>query len=97
EQCQGFSYDKLWMHSMATGVSASAITLAETNDTKMADMAFTAALMHDVGKLVLAANLPEQYGQILAQAGRRKVQTLQVEREVFNASHAELGACLLGT
>ncbi len=95
-KCEGFSHEKLWMHSMATGASASAITMAETKDAKMADMAFTAGLLHDVGKLLLASNLPDQYVQIFSQSNRRKLPAREIELEAFGATHAELAACLLG-
>jgi HD-like signal output (HDOD) protein len=47
--------------------------------------------------LLLAANLPEKYSQVLART-EGKINSIQdVEIEVIGASHAELGASVLGT
>jgi HD-like signal output (HDOD) protein len=94
--CAGFSLDLLWRHCMGVGACARSLVMAETKDTRLADMAFTAGLLHDVGKLLLAANLPEEYSNLLAQSERRNVAERQVEQEALGATHAELGACLLG-
>ena len=96
-KCAGFSVEALWQHSMAVGAFARAIAMTQTRDAKLADVAFTAGLLHDVGKLFLGANLPTEYSQILAQAERRSVAVRVVEQEALGATHAELGASLLGT
>lgn len=96
-QCEGFRLEELWRHSVAVGTYAHLICQTELKQTPMADQAFTAGLLHDLGKLLLAGNLPEAYAQVLDQAQRRKLPSRTVESEVFGASHAELGACLLGT
>lgn len=61
------------------------------------DDAFTAGLLHDVGKLMLATRAPALYGPVLelARAERRPVH--EVERAAFGVDHGALGACLLGT
>jgi putative nucleotidyltransferase with HDIG domain len=96
-QCEGFHLEELWRHSLAVGSYAHLICQTERKDTRLADQAFTAGLLHDIGKLLLAGNLPEPYGRVLDQAQRRKLPPVTVEAEVFGATHAELGACLLGT
>ncbi len=95
--CPGFSHDQLWRHSMAVAAFSRAITLAHTKTLKLSEMAFTAGLLHDVGKLLLAANFSETYGQVLEQAERRKISVLEVELEAFDTTHPELAAALLGS
>jgi putative nucleotidyltransferase with HDIG domain len=95
--CTGFSHPQLWQHSMAVGASAQAITLAQTKDVKLAEMAFTAGLLHDIGKLLLAANMPDAYSQVLARVEGTIHSVTEMETEVLGASHAELGASVLGT
>jgi len=93
--CPGFSHEALWCHSLVVSGSARQLALLQTKDANFAEMAYTAGLLHDVGKLMLAANLSETYGQIIDQAARRHIEVSQVEREIFDATHAELAACLL--
>jgi HD-like signal output (HDOD) protein len=60
------------------------------------DEAFAAGMLHDTGRLVLITNLTEQYGRVVQLARERHLQRHEAEQEVFNATHAEVGAYLLG-
>ncbi len=91
-----FSLEVLWHHSLATAAYARSIVQAENVDSQKADEAFTAGLLHDIGKLMLAANMPELYDQALGLAGQRRISGWLAEREVVGATHDILGACLLG-
>jgi putative nucleotidyltransferase with HDIG domain len=96
-QCEGFQLEELWRHSLAVGSYAHIICQVEHQDTQHADQAFTAGLLHDIGKLLLAGNFADQYDQAIARARRQQRRVLDLEFEVFGATHAELAACLLGT
>jgi HD-like signal output (HDOD) protein len=61
-----------------------------------ADDAYTAGMLHDVGKLMLANCLPEQFQQALTVARERKAPLHDAELEVFGATHAGAAAYLLG-
>ena len=97
DTCPGFSHPMLWQHSLATASFASTIARAQSSEKKVSDAAFTAGLLHDIGRLLLAGNVPNEYTKILEQADRRKVSLAQVELEALGATHAELGACVLGS
>jgi len=81
---------------VTVGAFAKRIARAEGAEQKSADYALVAGLLHDVGKLVLAANLPEEYASALAFAAREGIGLPGAEYEVFGATHAEVGAYLLG-
>jgi HD-like signal output (HDOD) protein len=91
-----FALDRLWEHSMATRACARIIARVEGCERQVADDAFIAGLLHDVGKLILAANLPGQYGDVLALVQDQEMAMWQAERATFGASHAGTGAYLLG-
>ena len=95
-QVDGFSLDSLWTHSVATGALAKKIAEAEEIKGEDRDFALMAGLIHDAGKLVIAANLPERYRDAINLAREQQVPIWQAEREVFSASHAEVGAYLFG-
>lgn len=62
-----------------------------------AEDAFTAGILHEVGELVLAAELPETLSTV-AEAVRDTGKAREtIERERFGATHGELGAALLST
>jgi HD-like signal output (HDOD) protein/CheY-like chemotaxis protein len=91
-----FSIDKLWRHSTEVARTAKLLTVMHTDDFAMAEAAFTAGLMHDLGKVVLAANFDEQYRGAQSLARKQQMPLWEVEREIFGASHGEIGAYLLG-
>jgi HD-like signal output (HDOD) protein len=60
------------------------------------DDAFAAGLLHDIGKLLLAAHLPEQHAGIVREAERTHRPEHDVELQHLGLHHGTLGACLLG-
>ena len=91
-----FSIDRLWRHSTDVARSAKQIARWQTDDAVLAEMAFTAGLMHDIGKVVLAANFDEQYRGAQSLARKQALPLCEVEKEIFGATHGEIGAYLLG-
>lgn len=59
------------------------------------DQAFTAGLLHDVGKLILATGLPTQYRAVVGLQLQQKLPAWEAELRVFGSTHAETGAYLL--
>ncbi len=93
---KGFDIERLWHHSMAVGAMAKRLAETEQLPVREADEAFTAGLLHDVGKLILAGGLPDTYQQVLTESKKQNIPIWQVEEQIFGASHAEVGAYLLG-
>ena len=77
-------------HSLAVAVAARELVPAD----KRFD-AFTAGMLHDVGRLAVAASAPGLFRRTRDQAAARDVQVDVVEREILEATHADLGAYLL--
>jgi putative nucleotidyltransferase with HDIG domain len=95
-QLKEFSVENLWKHSWTTGVLARRLCEFEEAGRETTDEAFIAGLLHDVGKLVLAANHPAQLEENIRQARQKRQSLWEQEYQVYNASHAELGGYLLG-
>jgi putative nucleotidyltransferase with HDIG domain len=90
-----FSTEQVWKHSQSVANAARAIADYMTNDVTVAQDAFTAALLHDIGKLALAVNFEEQYRQALNEARDQNAPAWEAEKRIFGATHAEAGAYLL--
>lgn len=90
------SIDQLWAHSTDVARSARQIALMHTGDSELAEVAYTAGLLHDVGKLILAANFDQQYRGAQSLSTKQGVPLWEVETEIFGATHGEVGAYLLG-
>ena len=91
-----FNMDRLWEVSMETGALARAIAKAEQAPTLMIDQAYTAGLLHDVGTLVLAANVPKLYDAMVKTAHDQGIPLWEVERQELGVTRADVGAYLLG-
>ena len=93
---RGLSPARLWSHSARVGSFARAVARVEGRGQASAGDCFTAGLMHDAGKVVLALAVPSWYEEALAEAEMSRVSEAVAERMVFGTTHAEAGAYLLG-
>lgn len=82
----------LWSHTSL--VAATAKTLAERTGSD-ANTAFTAGLLHDVGKLVLGIRLGDSYWSLLDEAAGDGREGAELEAEAFGCHHATVGGWLL--
>jgi len=91
-----FSLPMLWGHSMRVAAIAKTISAQERLSKDHSDHAYIAALLHDVGKLLLDAHCQEECNRVyeVVQAENRRV--AEVEAELLGITHAEVGAYLLG-
>jgi len=89
----GLSEGELWRHSVAAALAAE--TLPRFCGAALPGETFAAALLHDVGKLVMARFLDEQILRVLAE-GREQggLSSLLAETEVLQVHHGELGGLI---
>ncbi len=92
----GFSIEALQHHSMSVGTYAQAIAKAENGEVKATDDAFMAGILHDMGKLILISSLTDPYRETLNLAHNNQISLIEAERQLLGATHAEVGAYLLG-
>ncbi len=88
--------DRMWHHNSLVGNLSNQIAKAENSDKQTCSDARVAGMLHDVGKLVLLANLPEEYARLHELATELKGNLFELERLEWGATHAEVGAYLLG-
>jgi len=86
----------LWNHSMATASFARKIAVLQGADRRLIDECFTAGLLHDSGKLILACALHDMYGDVLSRARCPNANLNAIEMEVLGCGHADVAAYLLG-
>ncbi len=80
-----------WSHAMSTAAAAQALAPFVSRRTDPEE-AFIAGLMHDIGAYVLAASIPDVYGDIIkAPSSQRLIQ----EQEATGFTHATVGQGLL--
>jgi len=86
---------ELWRHSVAAALATKC--LSEEIGIAHAETAFTAALLHDIGKMIIGNHLKTDFLAIEAIATGRQISFEEAEREVIGADHAQIGAALLET
>jgi putative nucleotidyltransferase with HDIG domain len=89
--CPGFNDKAFWRHSIAT--AACARSLARRLRFNQ-DVAFTAGLLHDIGRLVLVTGHPQAYGEALAWRVEHDGEWLDAERTVLGIDHVDAGVAL---
>ncbi len=92
---EGFSLDSFQAHSIACGITAK-ILISEMPDAdpKKADRAFTAGLLHDIGKLLEIRYLEDQFKKIIDTARQKNTTLINAEQEVLGTTHEEIGGYL---
>ena len=91
-----FSVKLLWEHSQRVACFAKAIAMAEGACRDDRDNGFIAGMLHDMGKLILATNLPAAYQEIIDRVRLEAIPLHVAELEGFGATHAQVGAYLMG-
>jgi HD-like signal output (HDOD) protein len=83
----------LWEHSLGTAVASTA--LARVLGLPRIEEISAAALMHDIGKLVLASQLGRDYDNVVRYALQRDVSVRTAEIELLGVPHDEIGRWLV--
>jgi len=86
---------EFWKHSVACGIIAG--TLATMIDKNIAERAFVAGLLHDIGRLVMIATHPELCHKTQGLAKIQSRLLFDTESEVFGYDHAQVGAALMAS
>ncbi|MBI3229703.1 MAG: HDOD domain-containing protein [Burkholderiales bacterium] len=90
-QLKGFDYKGFWRHSIATATCAKVLArYVRFNQ----DYAFTAGLLHDIGRLVLVTQFPEYYEKVIAWRAAYDSQWQLAERTVLGVDHIDAGKAL---
>lgn len=81
---------ELWKHSQSTALTARFI--ARRAKFSSLDLAYTAALLHDIGKVILNSHLKKGYQEVLARVSIGDIPFTEAENEILGFNHALVGA-----
>lgn len=88
-----FSMTRFNLHSVATATLVEA--LAPELPVEGPEGAFIAGILHDIGKLLIAVTLPEEFENIRSVTAIKQIPLVECERSVLEVDHAELSALAL--
>lgn len=86
--------EDFWLHSLGAGKAAQLLAVG-CDHPMIAPLCFTAALLHDFGKYVLALTLGEEYQRLVNTAATRGLRLWDVEQREFGVDHPEIARLLL--
>jgi HD-like signal output (HDOD) protein/ActR/RegA family two-component response regulator len=88
----GFDLDLLQEH----GLQSARLARRLLSDENAAQDAFSAAMLQDVGALVMCARMPRTFLEIVEESQRSGASLPVIEKQRLGVTHAEIGAYLLG-
>jgi putative nucleotidyltransferase with HDIG domain len=88
-----FPWRAFWQHCIATALLTSEVVIAAQASSEEAD--YVAGLVHDVGKIAMAAAFPQHFAEIRRRLQDGQNELLQTEQEVLGVDHSKLGGMYL--
>ncbi len=83
---------RCWRHTVACAMLADSIARALG---RFMDQAYTAGILHDIGRLGLVVAFPNEYEHAIRDAAQRSLDMLEYERELFGIAHTDAGRLLV--
>ncbi|MCP3687357.1 MAG: HDOD domain-containing protein [Gammaproteobacteria bacterium] len=93
-ESKSFSLKDFWQHSIRTAIIAQHLA-QDSEYIDDTDIIFTSGLLHDVGRLILAVQLPDVLPEIEQYALDTGLSIVQSEVEIIGTNHAEIGGALM--
>jgi len=94
--CRGFNPRHEWEHALQVGMETQQIAMSVNCSAELGQLAFTAGMLHDLGKILLAVNSPGKYEKVCDEIQSTGKPQWQVEVAMLGFHHGEIAACLLG-
>lgn len=96
QQSTVFQIDRLWTESLEVAALSQEIAKSVGCTPFETEQVYIAGLLHDIGILVLAANFTDRYRIVLETSANEGRSVWELEQIEFGATHAEVGAYLMG-
>jgi HD-like signal output (HDOD) protein len=92
----GFKLEELIDHSIRVGLLAKQISITEKAEREIVEESHLSGFLHDVGKIVLVDNMPEEYKKVIELSQDEQIDIHLAERTIMGTDHAAVGAYLFG-
>jgi len=89
EKSSEFSHQEFWKHCVGVAISAS--LLAKKIKYRSPEGAFTAGLLHDIGKNFFEQYMHKEYMKVIKHAADNKLPIEEAEKEIIGLDHAMVG------
>ncbi|MBI2061373.1 MAG: HDOD domain-containing protein [Nitrospirae bacterium] len=82
---------QMWEHSVYAAFAAEMLA-DRTGKKPLKEVAFTAGLIHDIGKLVMSTYIGQVFDSVMEMVEQEKVSFLEAEKRLLGFDHAEIGS-----
>ena len=89
-----FSSDDFWTHSLCVGVVAKLLAAVKGKASQDLEVFFVAGLLHDLGKIPLNRQFPEEYYRVWETAGKNKDTLRHSEIKLLGMDHCTVGCVI---
>jgi len=89
-----FSTDEFWLHCLGAGVVAKSLAASKGLLPGEQEEYFVAGLLHDLGKLPLNKQFPDEYFQVCQSAGKGSDHFQHAEDRLLGIDHCKVGAMI---
>lgn len=89
---RGFDTKRFWEHSLAVAIATEVV--AKDAGLEEQEDAFVAGLLHDIGKIIIAAHLKNEFIAIVKSVEEEGLLMAEAEEKVLGANHALIGKWL---
>ena len=93
KRLKDFSFEKF--QKQAQFCAAVSRVLGEIVDYGKLEDLFTVAILHNIGKLVIAVYFQKEHKEIIALKRSKNMRTREAEEQILGVSHAEIGSSIL--
>ncbi|MFA6499986.1 MAG: HDOD domain-containing protein [Desulfurivibrionaceae bacterium] len=100
QEGQLFDLKDLWYHSLAVALAAKHLALhspALACDKTLPEQAFICGILHDIGKIAFAQNLPAELAEILKQTRSGTSAQHEIEKTILGFNHQKAGQAMAET
>ena len=94
KELEWFDYNAFILHSIA--VATLCEEFAQTVNLNETEELYAAGILHDIGKIIFISYAPNEYEYVLSETKKKKLLLVDMEKEMFGTTHAEIGGFLLG-
>lgn len=87
-KCESFDIADFWFHSVAVALVSQ--TFAEQTNLCEPEEAFTAGLLHDIGKAILVQYFPDDFLEVWKEKQKHNLTCLEAEKRILGTHHSQI-------
>jgi putative nucleotidyltransferase with HDIG domain len=89
----GITEKMLWDHSVGAGIASKILSVGLGSEVE--DVTFVGGLMHDLGKVMMNNETPDEYNQVMMNMYNEGLDSIHAEKDIYGYDHTDIGSSVL--